>query len=153
MTSFEKEKEIICHILESNDYSIRDGTMIGDDFRIFLTPPGFETESEEVFKMRGDNAVHCGAVILLGGKMRDAFFKLEKEIRGKFRRMIENETGVSDLNFFEADDDGNDFKISIRAEFSIDKLSEDVLGDAMDRLNIAGGSIEDAINRYFGKLL
>ncbi len=150
---FQREEEFISKMLESKGYSIRDGIIASDDFRIFLTPPGFETESEEVFKLKGDNTVHCGAVILLGGEIRNAFFKLEKEIRDKFRGMIENETGVNNLDFFEANDDGQDFQVSIRAEFHIDKLSEDVFGDAMDRLNIAGGSIEDAINRYFEKLL
>ncbi|HIL27251.1 MAG TPA: hypothetical protein EYG21_07710 [Nitrospinaceae bacterium] len=150
---FQREEEFISKMLESKGYSIRDGIITSDDFRIFLTPPGFEIESEEVFKLKGDNTVHCGAVILLGGEIRNAFFKLEKEIRDKLRGMIENETGVNNLDFFEANDDGQDFQVSIRAEFHIDKLSEDVFGDAMDRLNIAGGSIEDAINRYFEKLL
>ena len=43
--------------------------------------------------------------------------------------------------------------VSIRSEFSIWKLSEDIFVDAMDRLNSAGGSIEDAIDLYFDKLI
>ena len=149
MSAFEKETEHIRNILESNGYGVRDGKMLGDDFRFFLTPPGFEVESEEVFKLKGDDIIHCAAVILLGGEMRGAFFKMSKDARDKFSERIATEKGVKDLDFFEADDDGQDFRISIRAEFHIGKLSEDVFGDAMDRLNIAGGSIEDAINEYF----
>ena len=153
MSTFEKEEEFICNMLESNDYSVRDGKMLGDDFRLFITPPGFDIESEEVFKLKEHDIVRCGAVIVFGGPMRDAFFKIDKESRDKFSEQISNETGVNNLDFFEIDDDEHDFKISIRAEFHLSKLSEDVFGDAMDRLNIAGGSIEDAINEYFGKLL
>ena len=153
MPSFEKEKESICNMLKSNGYSIRDGRMHGDDFRIFLTPPEFEVESEEIFKLKGNDVVHCGAVIMLGGEMRDAFFKQNKEKRDKFRKIIENATGVKDLDFFEIEDDGKDFKVSIRAEFPISNLSEDTFSDAMDRLNIAGGSIEDAWNVYFDYLM
>ena len=153
MSTFEKEEEFICNMLESNDYSVRDGKMLGDDFRLFITPPGFDIESEEVFKLKEHDIVRCGAVIVFGGPMRDAFFKIDKESRDKFSEQISNETGVNNLDFFEIDDDEHDFKISIGAEFHINKLSEDIFGDAMDRLNIAGGSMEDAINEYFGKLL
>ena len=153
MSTFEKEEKFICNMLESNDYSVRDGKMFGDDFRLFITPPGFDIESEEVFKLKEHDIVRCGAVIVLGGVMRDAFFKMDKESRDKFSEQISTETGVNNLDFFEINDDGQDFKISIGAEFHINKLSENVFGDAMDRLNIAGGSIEDAINEYFGKLL
>ena len=153
MSTFEKEEEFICNMLESNNYSVRDGKMLGDDFRLFITPPGFDIESEEVFKLKEHDIVRCGAVIVLGGAMRTAFFKMDKERRDKFSEQISDETGVNNLDFFEVDDNGQDFKISIGAEFNISKLSEDIFGDAMDRLNIAGGSIEDAINEYFGKLL
>jgi len=153
MSAFEKETEHIRNILESNDYGIRDGKMPGDDFRIFLTPSGFKIESEEIFKLKGNDVVHCGAVIMLGGEMRDAFFKQNKEKRDKFRKIIENATGVKDLDFFEIEDDGKDFKVSIRAEFPISNLSENTFSDAMDRLNIAGGSIEDAWNVYFDNLM
>ena len=153
MSTFEKEEKFICNMLESNNYSVRDGKMLGDDFRLFITPPGFDIESEEVFKLKEHDIVRCGAVIVFGGPMRDAFFKMDKERRDKFSEQISDETGVNNLDFFEVDDNGQDFKISIGAEFNISKLSEDIFGDAMDRLNIAGGSIEDAINEYFGKLL
>ena len=153
MSSFEREKETICHMLELNDYGIRDGIMPLDDFRLFLTPPGFDVESEEVFKIKGNDIVCCGSVIILGGEMRDAFFKQDKDERDKFSKSLEKENGVDKLDFFEMDDDGKDFKISIRSEFPITKLSEGVFADAMDRLNLAGGSIEDAINEYFEKLL
>ena len=153
MSSFEREKETICHMLESNGYGVRDGIMPLDDFRLFLTPPGFDVESEEVFKIKGNDIVCCGSVIILGGEMRDAFFKQDKDERDKFSKSLEKENGVDKLDFFEMDDDGKDFKISIRSEFPITKLSEGVFADAMDRLNLAGGSIEDAINEYFEKLL
>ena len=153
MSSFEREKETIYHMLELNDYGIRDGIMPLDDFRLFLTPPGFDVESEEVFKIKGHDIVCCGSVIILGGEMRDAFFKQDKDERDKFSKSLEKENGVDKLDFFEMDDDGKDFKISIRSEFQITKLSEGVFADAMDRLNLAGGSIEDAINEYFEKLL
>lgn len=153
MLSFEKEIKHICDLLESNGYSIRVGMMPGDDFRLFLTPSGFDVESEEIFKIKGNDIVCCGSVIILGGEMRDAFFKQDKGERDKFAKLLEKENGVDKLDFFETDDDGKDFKISIRSEFQITKLSVGVFADAMDRLNIAGGSIEDAINEYFEKLL
>ena len=153
MPAFEKELSSIIDMLKSNGYGIRDGKMHGDDFRIFLTPPEFEVESEEIFKLKGNDVVHCGAVIMLGGKMRDAFFKQSRKDRDKLREKIENTTGVEDLDFFEIADDGKDFRVSIRAEFPIGKLTEDTFGDAMDRLNIAGGSVEDAWNEYFEKLM
>jgi hypothetical protein len=153
MSAFESPQEFIINMLKVNGYSVRDGKMSGDDFRLFLIPPKFEIESEEIFKLKGNDIIHCGAVILLGGEMRDTFFQMNKETRDQFSEQIATETGVQDLDFFEIHDNGHDFKISIRAEFHLSKLSEDVFGDAMDRLNIAGGSIEDAINEYFGKLL
>jgi len=153
MSDFEKERGSICSMLESNDYSVRDGKMPGDDFRLFLTPPGFEVESEEIFKLKEDDSVHCGAVIILGGEMRESFFKQDEKERSRLRAKIENATGVEDLDFFEVLDDGKDFKVTIRAEFSISKLSEDTFADAMDRLNLAGGSVEDAWNEYFDKLM
>ena len=85
-------------------------------------------------------------------EMREEFFKQDRDERSKLRDEIENTTRVKDLDFFEIEDDGKDFKVTMRTEFSISKLSEDAFADAMDRLNIAGGSIEDAWNEYFDKL-
>jgi len=153
MSDFEKEKKIIINMLESNGYGVREGKMQGDDFRLFLTPPGFKIESEEIFKLREDNNVYCGAAILLGGKMRESFFKQDKNERSKLRVKIETATGVEDLDFFEIADDEKDFRVSIRAEFPVSNLSEDTFADAMDRLNLAGGSIEDAWNVYFDNLM
>jgi|GEM_PF-3884395 len=153
MSAFDNPQEFIINMLKVNDYGIRDGKMSGDDFRLFLIPPKLEIESEEIFKLKGNDIIHCGAVILLGGEMRDAFFQRNKDAREQFSEQIATETGVKDLDFFEIHDDGQDFKISLRTEFHLSQLSEDVFGDAMDRLNLAGGSIEDRINEYFGKLL
>ena len=47
MADFEREKNLICSMLESNGYGIRKGQMLDDDFRFFLTPPGIESESME----------------------------------------------------------------------------------------------------------
>lgn len=138
-------------MLEANDYSIRDGKMPGDDFRIFLTPPELDVESEEVFKVKGMENVCCGAVILLGGEIREDLYKLNEEGRKNFRKFIESATGVENLDFFEIDDDGKDFKIVIRTEFPIGTLSGETFGNAMDRLNLAGGSIEDRVNEFFDK--
>ena len=105
MSAFESPQEFIINMLKVNGYGIRDGKMSGDDFRLFLTPPKFEVESEEIFKLKGNDIIHCGAVILLGGDMRDTFFQMTKETRNKFSKTISNETGVNDLDFFEIDDD------------------------------------------------
>jgi hypothetical protein len=153
MPSFEKQKEHIYNMLESNDYTVRDGQMPGDDFRLFLIPPKFEVESEEIFKLKGNDIVHCGAILFLGGEMRDIFYKQSESQREEFLNLLRNQEGVDKLDFFEIDNDGQDLKIALRAEFHIEKLSEDVFADAMDRLNLAGGSIEDRINEYFEKLL
>ena len=140
-------------MLESNGYGIRDGKMPGDDFRIFLTPPGFEVESEEVFKVKETDNVCCGAVIMVGGKIREALFNKNKQERDEFRDKIKNLTGVKELDFFDITDDDKDFRITIRAEFPINDLSDDTFSDAMDRLNLAGGTIEDAWNKYFEELM
>jgi len=153
MPSFEKEEKLICNMLESADYAVRDGKMPGDDFRFFLIPPKLEDESEEIFKLKGNDVVHCAAILFLGGEMRDAFYKQSESKQEVFLNLLKNQEGVDRLDFFEIDNDGQDLKIALRAEFHIQKLSEDVFGDAMDRLNIAGGFLEDTINEYFGKLL
>ena len=124
-----------------------------DDFRLFLTPPGFKVESEEIFKLKDTDMVYCAAQIILGGEIRDTFYKQNEQIRTKFRKLLENSLGVKDIDFFEIKDDGKDFVVSIRSEFSIWELSEDIFADAMDRLNLAGTSIEDAIDLYFDKLI
>ena len=124
-----------------------------DDFRLFLTPPGFKVESEEIFKLKDTDMVYCAAQIILGGEIRDTFYKQNEQIRNKFRKLLENSLGVKDIDFFEIKDDGKDFVVSIRSEFSIWELSEDIFADAMDRLNLAGTSIEDAIDLYFENLL
>ena len=140
-------------MLEANGYGIRSAMMPLDDFRLFLTPPGFEVESEEIFKLKDTDMVYCAAQIIMGGEIRNTFYKQNEQIRTKFRKLLENSLGDKDLDFFEVKDDGKDFVVSIRSEFSIWKLSEDIFVDAMDRLNSAGGSIEDAIDLYFDKLI
>ena len=85
--------------------------------------------------------------------MRNAFFKQSRKDRDNLGEKIENATGVEDLDFFEIADDGKDFRVSIRAEFPVSKLSDDTFADAMDRLNLAGGSVEDAWNKYFDKMM
>ena len=153
MPSFEQEKDHIRAMLEANGYSVRTGDMPGDDFRLFLVPPGFEVESEEVFKIKDDENVYCGAEMLMGGELRDAFYKQDKEDRAYFREKIKSAEGANGLDFFGVSDNGKDFRVTIRTSFHIANLSEDVFGDAMDRLNIAGGAIEDIWNEYFGNLL
>jgi len=140
-------------MLEANGYGIRSGMMHLDDFRLFLTPPGFKVESEEIFKLKDTDMVYCAAQIILGGEIRNTFYKQNEQIRTKFRKLLENSLGVKDIDFFEIKDDGKDFVVSIRSEFSIWELSEDIFADAMDRLNLAGTSIEDAIDLYFDKLI
>jgi hypothetical protein len=149
MVSFEKEREKICDMLTANGYKIRDNPIQGDDFRIFLVPPGMEIESEEIFKIKNSGKVCCGSEVIMGGKIRDVFFKQKDAEQEKFKKILGSATGVEDLDVFEMVDDGKDFRITVRTEFQISELSEDVFGDAMDRLNIAGGSIEDAWNKYF----
>lgn len=56
------------------------------------------------------------------------------------------------LDFFEVADDGKDFKVTLRTEIPVEKFSQDAFADAMDRLNTAGGSIEDSWNAYFDDL-
>lgn len=148
MQRYEKEKDLICRMFDSNGYGVRDGSIPGDDFRFFLTPPGIDSESEEVFKMKGDDNVCCGAEIVMGGEIRDVFRQSKNEWE-EFRDRIENLAEVKELDFFEIVDDGEDFRISIRAEFPIGQLSEDSFADAMNRLNSAGGSIEDLCGEYF----
>ena len=150
---FTKELEHINLMLEANGYGIRSGMMSLDDFRLFLTPPGFKVESEEIFKLKDTDMVYCAAQIILGGEIRNTFYKQNEQIRTKFRKLLENSLGVKDIDFFEIKDDGKDFVVSIRSEFSIWELSEDIFADAMDRLNLAGTSIEDAIDLYFDKLI
>ncbi|MEX0862157.1 hypothetical protein [Nitrosopumilus sp.] len=153
MASFSRELEHICFMLEANGYRIRNGMMPLDDFRLFLTPPGFEVESEEVFKLKGTDTVSCAAQIIMGGEIRNTFYSQDEHTRSKFQKLLESAPSVRELDFFEVTDDGKDFVVSIRAEFPIVNLSEDVFADAMDRLNLAGGSVEDLINTYFDKLV
>jgi hypothetical protein len=153
LPSFTQELEHIRLMLEANDYRIRNGMMPLDDFRLFLTPPGFEVESEEVFKLKGSDIVSCAAQIIMGGEISDTFYSQDEQTRTKFRNFLENASGVRNLDFFEIADDGKDFVISIRAGFPIGELSEETFADAMDRLNLAGGSIEDLINEFFDKLI
>ena len=146
---FAKELKRIRLMLETNDYGVRDGMMPHDDFRLFLTPPGLEDESEEVFKLKGSGKVCCGSEIIMGGNMMKIFFQQTPEEQARFKTLLVNANGVKDLDFFETVNNGKDFQITIRTEFKIDELSEDVFGDAMNRLNIAGGSIENVWNEYF----
>lgn len=153
MTLFAKELKRIRLMLEANDYGVRDGMMPHDDFRLFLTPPGLEDESEEVFKLKGSGKVCCGSEIIMGGNVREVFFQQTPKEQARFKELLAGADGVGDLDFFETVNDGKDFQITIRTEFQVDELSEEVFGDAMDRLNIAGGSIEDMWNEYFDGLL
>ena len=149
MTLFAKELKRIKLILETNDYGVRDGMMPHDDFRLFLTPPGIEDESEEVFKLKESGKVCCGSEIIMGGNVREVFFQQTHKEQARFKELLAGADGVGDLDFFETVNNGKDFQITIRTEFKIDELSEDVFGDAMNRLNIAGGSIENVWNEYF----
>ena len=149
MTLFTKELKRIKLILETNDYGVRDGMMPHDDFRLFLTPPGIEDESEEVFKLKESGKVCCGSEIIMGGNVREVFFQQTHKEQARFKELLAGADGVGDLDFFETVNNGKDFQITIRTEFKIDELSEDVFGDAMNRLNIAGGSIENVWNEYF----
>lgn len=152
MTSFEKEKNNICKLLEDNGYKFRENMVQGDDFRFFLIPPGLKIESEEIFKVKDSEKVYCGSEVIMDGKIREFFLKQSKDEQEKFLKMISNAKGVKNLDFFEIVSDGNNFRILIRTEFAISTMSEDAFGDAMDRLNIAGGSIEDAWNEYFSSV-
>ena len=105
-------------MLEANGYGIRSGMMPLDDFRLFLTPPGFEVESEEIFKLKDNDMVYCAAQIIMGGEISNTFYKQNEQIQTKLRKLLENSPGVKDLDFFEIKDDGKDFVISIRSEFS-----------------------------------
>ena len=153
MSSYVRELEHIGSMLEANGYGVRIGTMPLDDFRLFIVLPSSEDESEEVFKLKGSDAVHCATQIIIGGKIREALYKQDERIRANLRDTLGASPGVKDLDFFEIEDDGKDFAISIRAEFPIGSLSEDAFADAMDRLNFASSSIEDAIDTYFDKLI
>jgi len=152
MKTFGAEKSTICRMLDEHGYKFREVTMQGDDFRLFLTPPGMEVESEEVFRIKGSQKVCCGSEVIMGGKIREFFLKQGKDEQDKFLKTIGNAKGVEGLDLFEVISDEEDFRILIRAEFEASSMSEDAFGDAMDRLNIAGGSIEDAWNEYFSSI-
>lgn len=152
MGTFGTEKSMICRMLDEHGYRFRESAMQGDDFRLFLVPPGMEVESEEVFKIKGSKKVCCGSEVIMGNKSREKFLKQSKEEQEKFLRMVGNAKGVEGLDLFEVISDEKNFRILIRAEFEASDMSEDAFGDAMDRLNIAGGSIEDAWNEYFSSI-
>ncbi|EPA06175.1 hypothetical protein BG20_I0821 [Candidatus Nitrosarchaeum limnium BG20] len=127
--------------------------MRDDEFRLFLRPPGIEAESEEVFKMKGSGVICCASGIILGGNRRTKFFQQMPEKRDELKEKISRATGVSDLDFFEVEDDGENFRVTLRAEIELQKFSDDAFVDAMNRLNESGGAIEDIWEEYFVELM
>lgn len=146
-------KQSIIEMLESNGYSVRELPMREDEFRLFLKPPGIDEESEEVFKLKESEEICCAAGIILGGKRRSQFFQQAPEKRNDLKEKISKAVGVSNLDFFEVEDDGENFIVSLRSEIPLQKFSGDAFADAMNRLNEAGASIEDVWEEYFSELV
>lgn len=147
-----KVKKIIMDMAESNGYSYRDSPMQGDDFRIFLTPPGGSTETVEVFKEKSSGAVCCGAGLIMGGEQREKFFSLESAERENFKDQIEILESVKSLDFFQAEDNGENFVVTMRCEFSPAGDLESKFEDCMNRINLAGYSVEEEWEKFFDKM-
>ena len=137
---------------DANGYSFRDASLQGDDFRIFLVPPGSSAETVEVFKEKNSDAVCCGAGLVMGGEQREKFLAQEHTKREKLRDDLKNLDAVNSLDFFHIEDDGSNFIVTMRCEFSPSGNVEDTFEDCMNRINLAGYSVEEEWDRFFEEL-
>jgi len=133
----------------TNGYSFREAPIPGDAFRIFLSPPGSQTETVEVFKEKSSDAVSCGAGLVMAGGLREKFFAQTSSKRNELRESLENLDAVRSLYFFHIEDDGKNFIVTMRCGFSPNGDVEGSFESCMNRINLAGYSVEEEWDRFF----
>ncbi|GKS67905.1 hypothetical protein YTPLAS73_14520 [Nitrosarchaeum sp.] len=145
-------KKIICEMADANGYSLRDAPIQGDDFRLFLTPPGGNAETVEVFKEKNSDVVCCGAGLVMGGKYRKKFFEQTSSKRQNLKEQLEGLDTVASLDFFQIEYDEKNFVVTMRCELSPDGDIEEGFENCMNRINLAGYSVEDEWDKFFEEL-
>ena len=151
MTQNFEVKRYISKVLKENGYGVRESQMREDDFRLFVSMPNGE-ESIEIFKVKSSPLVCCAAGIIMGAGQQKTFYSLPEEKRLVFKSILKKVASAEDLDFFELLDEGKDFRISMRCEFTADEMSEGLFTGTMDRIMSAGHNVEEDWDKFFAYL-
>ena len=149
MTDYTKLGESLKRGFEKNNYLVKISPTQGDDFRLLLTLKGSTKPSIEVYKEKNSNFLHYSANIKMGQKSLEKFNLLPISKQQELRKSLEDLHKTLKIDFYEIEDDGRDYHVSIKCITNLDKITIDSIAESMDNLNEAGTSVMNTLHNFF----
>lgn len=134
---------------EKNNYLVKNSPNQGEDFRLILTSEGSKRPSIEVFKEKGSLVLHYNSNIKLGQKILKKFNEMSPTKQQELRKSLEGLHNTLKLDFFEIEDDGRDYHISLGCVTDLNEFTFESVAENMDNLNESGKAIEDTLHEFF----
>ena len=134
---------------EQNNYLVKNSPTQGDDFRLLLTLKDSTQPSIEVYKEKNSQFLHYSANIKLGQKSLEKFNLMSIPKQQELRKSLEDLQKTLKVDFYEIEDDGKDYHISIKCITNLDEFTPESIAESMDNLNESGNAILNTLHDFF----
>jgi len=134
---------------EQNNYLVKNSPMQGDDFRLLLTLKDSTQPSIEVYKEKNSQFLLYSANIKMGQKSLENFNLMSIPKQQELRKSLEDLQKTLKVDFYEIEDDGMDYHVSIKCITDLDEFTLESVAESMDNLNESGNAILNALHNFF----
>lgn len=149
MTDYAELGEGLKQSFEKNDYIVKSSPLQNDDFRLLLTIQGHTQPSIEVYKGKNSQALCYSANIKMGVESLKKFNLMSLTKQQELRKSLEDLQKSLKVDFYEIEDDGLDYHISIKCITNLDEFTLDSIVESMDNLNESGNIILNTLQTFF----
>ena len=149
MVDYTKLGEALKPGFEKNNYTVKSSPMQGDDFRLLLTLNGSTQPSIEIYKEKNSQFLHYSANIKMGQKSLKKFNLMSIPKQQELRKSLEDLHKTLKLDFYEIEDDGKDYHVSIGCITNLDEFTIESVAESMDNLNESGKEILNTLHNFF----
>lgn len=149
MTDYTQLGEGLKQGFEQHDYIVKNSPTQGDDFRLLLTLKGDTQPSIEVYKEKNSQFLLYSANIKMGQKSLEKFNQMPIPKQQELRKSLEDLQKTLKVDFYEIEDDGRDYHVSIKCITNLDEFTIESIVESMDNLNESGNAIMNTLHDFF----
>lgn len=149
MTDYTQLGEGLKQGFEKNNYIVKNSPIQGDDFRLLLTLKGSTQPSIEVYKEKNSQFLLYSANIKMGQKSLEKLNLMSIPKQQELRKSLEDLQKTLKVDFYDIEDDGKDYHISIKCITNLDEFTLESIAESMDNLNESGKAILKTLRDFF----
>ena len=149
MTDYAELGEGLKRSFEQNNYKVKNSPTQNDNFRLLLTIQGHTQPAIEVYKEKKSQFLCFSANIKMGAESLEKFNLMPLTKQQELRKSLEDLQKTLKVNFYEIEDDGLDYHISIKCITNLDEFTLESVVESMDNLNESGNVILNTLHNFF----